>query len=98
MPVKMLDLALKKKREEWIKHKNMRVFNLFNLAWPISEIDIVIDSPIDYQKAAQNIKKILLKNVSIPTISKKDLIIMKQASNRRQDKDDIRHLKYIKIK
>ena len=73
----------------------MKAFNLVNPQWGISEIDIIIDTPVNYQNALKNIKQIILQGVSIPTISPEDLILMKTAAARKQDKEDIRSLKKI---
>lgn len=96
VPVDIMDFANKDNREDWIKNKNMKAFRLFNPTWPMSEIDIIIDTPVDYKKAVKNINCIPIKNVSIPIISIGDLIKMKQKANRDQDKADIRYLKNLK--
>lgn len=95
VPVDIMDFADIKKREDWIKNKNMKAFNVVNPDWAIREIDIIINTPVDYKKAITNAKNIRLYSVDIPTISIADLILMKSESNRKQDKDDIRNLKKI---
>lgn len=91
-PVDIMDFSDKNKRYDWIKNKNMKAFNLVNPDWAISEIDIIIDTPVDYKKAAGNINYIRIDDVAIPTISLRDLIEMKRNTGRRQDKADIRYL------
>ncbi len=93
VPVDIMDFAVKKKREEWIKEKNMKAFNLYNSKWAISEIDILIDTPVDYNKAIKNVVYKKADGVKIPTISVKDLIKMKQKAKRLQDEADIRYLR-----
>lgn len=92
VPVDIMDFAKKEKRMDWIKHKNMKAFNLVNPAWAISEIDIIIDTPSDYKKAAKNMEYITIADLAIPTISIRDLIEMKKNAGRKQDKADIRYL------
>ena len=92
-PVDIMDFAKKEKRNKWIKDKNMKAFTLQNSEWAMSEIDIVINTPVDYEKAAINIKYVKIKDVSVPTISIDDLIKMKQQSNRQQDIADIKNLR-----
>jgi hypothetical protein len=94
-PVDIMDFAKREKRQVWIRHKNMKAFNLVNKSWAISEIDIVINTPLNYEKAVKNLKYVKLYNTSIPVISINDLIKMKQKSNRLQDKKDIENLKKI---
>jgi hypothetical protein len=95
VPVNMMDFADQEKRKDWIVNKNMKAFNFVNSQWGVSEIDIILDSPVSYEKAIINIKDVDLKGISVPTLSIKDLIKMKQISNRQQDISDIAHLKRI---
>lgn len=96
VPVKIMDFALEEKRKDWIKSKHMKAFNLVNTRWAISEIDIVIDSPVNYETAHKRVKNIVLQDVSIPVISVDDLIKMKQSADRQQDKADIKYLRKLK--
>ena len=96
IPVDIMDFAKKEIRENWIKNKNMKAFNLVNTEWAISEIDIVIDSPVDYKKGYKRMKHIMLHDVSIPVISIDDLIKMKHITERQQDEADIRYLRKLK--
>ncbi len=86
------DFTKKKKRDDWIKNKNMKAFCLVNPKAIVKEIDIVIDSPVTYDKAITNTKKIKLQRMRIPVIGIKDLIKMKKKSGRKQDYSDIRYL------
>jgi hypothetical protein len=99
IPVDIMSFANKKNREDWIKNKNMKAFCLINPSWAISEIDIIIDSPIIYEKALRHstIIKIQNRNVAVPIISISDLILMKKKSNRIQDKEDITNLRKLLI-
>ena len=71
----------------------MKAFTLYNENWIISEFDILIDVPVDYESAIKNITYVKVKNVKIPLISPHDLIKMKQKTGRKQDEADIRALK-----
>lgn len=95
VPVDIMDFADKNKRADWIKNKNMKAFNLVNTDWAVSEIDVIINTPINYAKAGKNLKHVKLHGVSIPTISIQDLILMKSVSDRAQDKEDIKNLRKI---
>lgn len=93
VPVDIMDFAKKKNRQDWIENKNMKAFNLVNPDWAVSEIDIIIDSPVNYEMAAMNIKYSKFQDIIVPTISEDDLIKMKKVSNRQQDKKDIIYLR-----
>ncbi len=95
IPVNIMDFAKKECRENWIKNKNMKAFNLVNPSWVLSEIDVIIDSPVNYETAIKNVKYIKVHSARIPVISLKDLIKMKNVSCRTQDKLDVKYLKKI---
>ena len=92
-PVNILGLADPQKRLLWIRQKNMKAFNLVNPSWALSELDILIDTPVDYDTAKHTANKISIKGTSIPVISIDNLIKMKRVSGRKQDKLDIQNLK-----
>mgnify|MGYP001561710270 CR=1 FL=1 len=96
VPVDIMDLGEEDKREDWIRNKHMKAFNLVNPQWAISEIDIVIDSPVDYEKGHERVNYIVLQGVSIPVLSIDDLIKMKEKTGRLQDNADIRYLRELK--
>lgn len=96
VPVDIMDFAKENKRKVWIKDKHMKAFNLINPKWAISEIDIIIDTPVDYEEAAKSVNYISIHKVLIPVISIDNLIKMKKASSREQDKADIRYLRRLK--
>lgn len=93
IPVEIMDFARKEKRDDWITNKNMKAFNLINPKWAMSEIDIIISSPIDYKEASKKMNRIRVQHINIPVISLDDLILMKQGTGRKQDQADIRYLK-----
>lgn len=95
-PVDIMDFAKQEKRDDWVKNKNMKAFNLVNPNWGISEIDIVINTPVNYENAHKDIVYYKLGDVRIPTLSIYKLVKMKEASNREQDKKDIKYLRKIK--
>lgn len=74
----------------------MKAFTLVNPQWAISEIDLVINTPIDYKEAARCSNKVIINDVSIPLVSIEHLIKMKEATGRAQDAADIRYLRMIK--
>jgi len=96
IPVDIMDFADKEKRNVWIKDKNMKAFNLVNPDWPVGEIDVIINTPIDYEKGIKNVTYVSLDNISVPIVSIDDLIKMKQDTGRKQDEIDIRYLLEIK--
>lgn len=96
VPVDIMDFAKREKREDWIKNKHMKAFCLVNPDWPLSEIDVVINTPVNYQSSSRKAINIPLCNISIPVIDIDDLIKMKKNTGRKQDEADIRYLKRLK--
>lgn len=93
IPVGIMELAEKEKREDWIKNRHMKAFCLINPNWAVSEIDIIVGSPVDYVKAAKKVRRFRLKDISIPVIAVEDLIKMKKNTGRKQDEADVRYLR-----
>src|SRR3989338_8559943 len=53
-PVDPMMIADKKTRKDWIKNKNMKAFNFYKGEKSYEEVDIVIDSPVNYKSAIKN--------------------------------------------
>lgn len=96
VPVDIADFAREEKRNDWIKNKHMKAFNLVNPEWAIKEIDVIIESPVDYAHGVQHSRTMKLQGVPIPLVSIDDLIKMKETTERQQDEADIRYLKGLK--
>lgn len=95
IPINPRDLADKSKRDSWIKDKGMKAVNFYSETLSIGEIDIIIDSPISYDKLKSRAITVELKEVKIPTVSIYDLIELKSRAGRKQDLSDVEHLKMV---
>ncbi|SPD74985.1 conserved hypothetical protein [uncultured Desulfobacterium sp.] len=95
VPVQAEELADKKKRETWIREKNMKAFTFINDKEPLGEIDLIIDSPIPYNLLRERAVLFNIAGVEVPVISISDLIALKALSGRKQDLSDIEHLRTI---
>jgi hypothetical protein len=96
VPVDIAEFADGAKRNDWIKNKNMKAFNLMNPEWAIREIDILIDAPVDFAKADRDKKVVVIQDVPVPVIGIDDLIVMKEKADRQQDAADVRSLKELR--
>lgn len=92
-PVNPMDLADEKERQSWITQKNMKAFNFYNTSEPVSEIDLIIDSPIPYSELKRRAVMFSVGDVTVPVVSIPDLIKLKVSSGRRQDIADVEHLR-----
>lgn len=96
VPVSVDDFANEDKRKDWIHNKNMKAFTFINPEWAISEIDVIIDSPVDYVHAYNNAVVIKVGDITIPVVSIDDLIDMKRKSDRKHDQIDVEYLERVK--
>ncbi len=94
-PVDPLDIANKTIRDTWIRNKHMKAFNFYKDN-EFKEVDIIIDSPVSFQKARKSIVWMKIDDLRLPVISIDNLIIMKQKAGRSVDKLDVEELKKIK--
>jgi hypothetical protein len=94
-PVDPMKLADEKTRDEWIKKKHMKAFNFYKNERSYEEVDIIIDSPVDFDEAIKRAKKIKIGSLTLPVISAEDLIKMKKAAGREKDLLDIKELKML---
>ncbi len=95
-PVDPIRIADRLTRKDWIKNKHMKAFNFYRDEKSYEEIDIIIDSPVDYGRASKNMKKIRAGKLSLPVISPDDFIKMKKAAGRKKDLLDIAEIKAVK--
>ncbi len=91
-PMKLADA---KTRNEWITNKHMKTFN-FHKVNELKEVDIIIESPVSFEKAQGNAIYFSIDDLSLPVISLDDLIEMKTNTGRTIDKQDIEELKKIR--
>jgi len=83
-------------RQQWIDEKGMQVLNFFSDEHPLTNIDIFVYEPFDFQaEYAESLQDELLPGLEVRFISIPALIHMKEAANRPKDIDDIQHLRWI---
>jgi hypothetical protein len=95
VPVKLDDFADPEKRDSWISEKGMTVFGLYDPKTPFFLIDIFVENPFDFDEVYRRRKKIRSEDAVIPVVPIQELILMKEKSNRPQDRADVFHLRKI---
>ena len=95
-PVDPMMIADKRTRKDWIKNKHMKAFNFYKDEKSYEEVDIIIDSPVDYKSAIKDALKIKLHGLNITVISPGSFIKMKKLAGRDKDLRDIEDLKMIR--
>lgn len=93
--VKLEDFADEDKRKGWVRNKGMTVFSLYDPKNPFFLLDIFVEMPFDFNEVYRRRKTIRFGDITIPVVSIKDLIGMKEKSDRLQDRADVFYLKKI---
>lgn len=95
VPVKLEDFADEAKRKEWIENKGMKVFSLFDPKNSFFLVDIFVEMPFNFDEVYKHREKKKLENRIIPVVPLKDLIEMKEKTDRPQDRADVFYLRRI---
>ncbi len=95
MPIKLEELVDSEKRKSWIADKGMIVFSLYDPEAPFFLLDVFVDIPFGFDEVYNQREKIKFESTTIPVVPIKELIRMKETSDRPQDKADIFYLKKI---
>lgn len=96
-PVQLLDLKDAGKRRDWVEHKHMIAFGLRNsTAKPPTIVDVLITPPIDIAAAFSRSVSKQVGDTKVQLASVEDMIQLKTATGRAQDKSDIEHLERLR--
>ena len=95
-PVRLEDLQDAEKRAIWKKEKKLVVFSVYNPKNELEQVDVMIENPIDFNKAYSSRKSIKAGDLLINTVAIDDLIKLKEISGRKRDKIDVKALEKIK--
>lgn len=94
-PVDPMGIADTHIRNEWINNKHMKAFNFYKDKG-LKEVDIIIESPVSFNKAIQTVQWIKCDDLYLPVISISNLIKMKKVTGRNVDSLDIDQLNRLK--
>ena len=96
LPVIPGDMADPDKVKDWIENRNLKAFSFYHKKESYKVVDIVLDHPLDFEKAFEKrtVKKV--KDIEIYLASINDVIKMKEFSGRGQDLSDIEMLKKVR--
>jgi hypothetical protein len=96
LPVALQDFADPNKRADWIEHRNMLVFPLWDPNNPLRSVDVFINEPIAFKRLLHQAVIKHLDGVRVPVACIDHLIEMKQRANRPRDREDIDKLQQIR--
>jgi hypothetical protein len=80
-------------REGWVRDKGLTVFSLWSDRFPQLEVDLFASEPFDFAAAFARAVQVPLGEHAIPVASLDDLIALKQAAGRPQDRADVEALR-----
>jgi predicted nucleotidyltransferase len=96
-PVPLKEFADAAKRSLWMREKNLKVFSLSSSLHPATEIDLFIESPLNFEQAyGRASRQEVTPGVEAVFLGLDDLILLKQAAGRPKDLDDISKLNALK--
>ncbi len=96
VPVRLEQLADSESRHRWITEKHMQVFTVVNPARPMEELDILLESGIDFDAAFDRRQVLSAEGMEISLVSLEDLMVMKRQAGRERDYIDLKALEQIK--
>jgi hypothetical protein len=89
-PVGLDEFADPAKRVQWVRDKGLTVFSLFSAVHPATEVDIFVESPLDFEQAYGGaVKMEIAPGVSATFVALSDLLRLKRQAGRAQDLLDI---------
>lgn len=94
-PVPLEDFASASKRDAWRREKGAVVFTLNDPRDPITQVDVFLENPIDFETAYEGKQVMEAGNMKLAVISIEDLIRLKALANRLQDRSDITMLRKV---
>lgn len=95
LPVNAHDFADEPTRTEWVETRNMEVFSLRDANNPLLVVDLFAREPIPFGELWSRADRVTLGGQEVRVACIDDLIRLKRAANRPQDRIDIERLEEI---
>jgi hypothetical protein len=93
-PVAIEDLISAEKRRQWAREKNMTVFSLFSPQHGVTEVDLLIEPPIDFAAAYANaMHREVAPGIVASFCGIDELIKLKEIAGRPRDQLDVAELR-----
>jgi hypothetical protein len=96
VPVAIESLKDPAVRREWTERRNMIAFPLVTADPGAPTVDVLISHPLDFEAAYARRELRRVADVDVGVASVADMIALKQDTGRRQDHDDVEHLRRLK--
>jgi hypothetical protein len=92
-PVQALEFADPAKRAGWQRDRGMQVFSLWDSRNVRPTVDVLLESPVDFDELWRNAVEMPLGGLTVRVASIEHLIRMKEAIGRDQDVADVARLR-----
>ena len=89
IPISINSFVKKEERLKIIKEKNLIAYSYFNSLAGYMNLDVLLDTPIEFDKLWENKTERRLGEIKIYLVSVENLIDLKKYANRIQDQNDI---------
>jgi hypothetical protein len=96
LPVDPKQILSQETRKQWKETKGLIAFTFIHPKIQYQEVDILLESPVPFQRGEKDKKVVTLESIRIPFMSIDHLIEMKRMTGREQDQSDIEVLERIK--
>lgn len=94
-PVDPIELADPEARRRWVMEKGMLVFSLRDWDNPMHVVDIFVEHPLDFETMWGRAEVMRVAGGDVRVAAIEDLITLKRAAGREQDRLDIERLREI---
>jgi hypothetical protein len=95
-PVPFEQFAEPALRQQWVRDKGLTVFSLYSSEHPATEIDLFVESPVDFDQAYVGARWMeVAPGITASFLGLADLLLLKRRSGRPQDLLDVDKLNAI---
>jgi hypothetical protein len=89
-PVAFAEFADPQKRAQWVRDQNLTVFSVYSPQHPLTEVDLFVESPLDFDVAYRRaVRKDLALGLAATFVGIGDLRDLKRIAGRPQDLLDL---------
>lgn len=95
VPVAAEEFADPDRRRQWVAEKGMRVFSLRDWDNPMHVVDLFVEHPMDFEELWRRAESMRVAGGEVRVAAIADLIALKRAAGRDQDRLDVQRLEDI---
>lgn len=89
LPVEPSDFARPDVRDDWVAHRNLQLFSLYDPTNPFRELDLFAAYPLPFEELLADADEVVICDIPVRVASISHLLRLKRAAGRPQDLQDI---------